>query len=135
MEKTGACRYCGQVISLDAEYKTQDEKDEAASMLCSCPTSVAKAQEQARRTHQIAETKLAIDEIITDVTPGTNPLDDKCQEIAIDILKRAVEPVVDFDITSLVLKPPGDVTVSLKIMGSGKVSVESSDVAKLKMEN
>lgn len=121
----GTCRYCEQIV--------QVEPGQAAEDACNCQKAADIRTAHKRRHEQIAQAKADISECFAG-DGSFIALPDATRDELVELLNRAVEPVVDGKLRKVSVQTFG-VHGTIGLTAGGKISVERSDTVKMKKES
>lgn len=134
---TGACRYCGQVVTIlnDADVSTQDQAHEYATLHCNCPQASRYQAEQKAKLEREAALNRAKDQIEKlcgggSVGYGLIPIDEGNR----DLMYSAAVLIYDDEIKDITIDINSCVKVKISKSTKGKLIVFRSDVAAFKQE-
>lgn len=119
----GACRFCGQTLSVHAE--TQEEADARATLHCRCPGAL-----QAKRvTEIIRDAKDKADDLLGEIgeADGFVPVEDENVRALID---AAIERAAYGDLREAAFQITGHGAVKIKRTDKGGVKIERSRTLK-----
>ena len=125
----GTCRFCGQTLSLDTDYGTQEAADAAASELCDC----FDAKEERAVQAKIRDARYRIRQVFGSEAErlGFKPVD--APEI-LDLMDGVAELVARGYVTSAALNIRGRGRVKISITAKEKIKVERHEVRSFQLE-
>lgn len=126
---TGTCKHCGQSIALPEAYDTQEDADDAAGEMCSCPS----ANIARRKRLQVEAAKDKVRQLFGEGAEelGFRPL---AGEGAVDLLERTVEMIALGPISSATINVRGQCKAKLTVSTKGKIKVSRSEVNSCDLE-
>ena len=134
MNTIGICEYCGQVVTPDRDYGSEEENNKNAAYRCNCgPSREAKLAQQ-KRQRQIDQAIEAISNLFESETEeNLYAIEPDSAEVAVSLLKAAVIPVIDRHLFRVSIDI-GGVKAVISRSGKNKIVVERSDATKRKLE-
>ena len=137
MTDVGYCRCCGQQVQLEEDYGSEEQNNWEATGRCNCPNSRDTYFAHRRRKTQIKNANENIDKLFVDGIPesGANAVEPESADIAVEMLRTAVVPVVDKLLYKVTISIPGGVQAIISRSGKDKIVVERKDASTQKLES
>ncbi len=124
--QTGACRFCGQMIQLEADDKlTQPQAEELATMSCQCDKAVEYQKEKQRKEKAMKNVSVLFGE--------DAPPEKRTSEGIVNILRAAVEEIYTGGLAKVTLNLRGGVKASISQNSKGEINVERTETKKQKL--
>lgn len=125
----GTCRFCGQTLSLDTDYGTQEAADATASELCDC----FDAKEERAVQAKTRDARYRIRQVFGSEAErlGFKPVD--APEI-LDLMDGVAELVARGYVTSAALNIRGRGRAKISITAKEKIKVERHEVRSFQLE-
>lgn len=124
--RTGACRFCGQMIQIDTEENlTKPQAEEMATMQCDCTEAQEYQKEKQRKEKALKNVSALFGE--------DAPTDKRIETGAVDILKAAVEEIYTGGLAKVTLNLRGGVKASVSQNSKGEINVERTETKKQKL--
>ena len=123
---TAPCRFCGQMVQLEADEKlTQPQAEEKATMSCTCPEAVEYRKEKQRKENALKNVSVLFGE---DAAP-----EKRIGEGIVNILRAAVEEIYSGGLAKVTLNLRGGVKASISQNSKGEINVERTETKKQKL--
>lgn len=120
------CRFCGQMVQFNgADDMTEPQKQETATMTCSCDRAVEYQKEKLRKEKALKNVSLLFGEDAT--------LEKRIGESIVSILKEAVEEIYSGELAKVTLNLRGGVKASVSQNSKGEINVERTETKKQKL--
>ena len=123
---TAPCRFCGQMVQIEADEKlTQPQAEEKATMSCTCPEAVEYQKEKQRKEKALKNVSVLFGE---DAAP-----EKRIGEGIVNILRAAVEEIYSGGLAKVTLNLRGGVKASISQNSKGEINVERTETKKQKL--
>lgn len=119
------CKFCGQMIQIDAECETKQDAEEIATMYCGCDGAAKYAKEKQRKEKAMENVSILF---------GENAIPEKRIGAGIvDILNDAVEEIYSGRLAKITVNLRGGVKGSISQNSKGEINVERMETNKQKL--
>ncbi len=123
---TAPCRFCGQMVQIEADGKlTKPQAEEKATMLCQCPEAVEYQKEKQRKEKALKNVSVLFGE---DAAP-----EKRIGEGIVNLLRAAVEEIYSGGLAKVTLNLRGGVKASISQNSKGEINVERTETKKQKL--
>ena len=124
--QTAPCRFCGQMVQFESEADLTDpQKEELATMTCTCDRAVEYQKEKQRKEKALKNVSVLFGE---DATP-----EKRIGEGIVNILRAAVEEIYTGGLAKVTLNLRGGVKASISQNSKGEINVERTETKKQKL--
>ena len=120
---TAPCRFCGQMVQFEGDSDLTDpQKQELATMTCTCSEAVEYQKEKLRKEKALKNVSVLFGE---DATP-----EKRIGEGIVNILRAAVEEIYTGGLAKVTLNLRGGVKASISQNSKGEINVERTETNK-----
>lgn len=124
--QTAPCRFCGQMVRFEGEADLTDpQKEELATMTCTCDRAVEYQKEKQRKEKALKNVSVLFGE---DAAP-----EKRIGEGIVNILRAAVEEIYSGGLAKVTLNLRGGVKASISQNSKGEINVERTETKKQKL--
>ena len=124
--QTAPCRCCGQMVQFEGEADLTDpQKEELATMTCTCDRAVEYQKEKQRKEKALKNVSVLFGE---DAAP-----EKRIGEGIVNILRAAVEEIYSGGLAKVTLNLRGGVKASISQNSKGEINVERTETKKQKL--
>lgn len=124
--QTAPCRFCGQMVQFEGEADLTDpQKEETATMTCTCDRAVEYQKEKQRKEKALKNVSVLFGE---DAAP-----EKRIGEGIVNILRAAVEEIYSGGLAKVTLNLRGGVKASISQNSKGEINVERTETKKQKL--
>ena len=124
--QTAPCRFCGQMVQFEGEADLTDpQKEELATMTCTCDRAVEYQKEKQRKEKALKNVSVLFGE---DAAP-----EKRIGEGIVNILRAAVEEIYSGGLAKVTLNLRGGVKASISQNSKGEINVERTEKKKKKL--
>ena len=124
--QTAPCRFCGQMVQFEGEVDLTDpQKEELATMTCTCDRAVEYQKEKQRKEKALKNVSVLFGE---DAAP-----EKRIGEGIVSILRAAVEEIYSGGLAKVTLNLRGGVKASISQNSKGEINVERTETKKQKL--
>ena len=124
--QTAPCRFCGQMVQFEGEVDLTDpQKEELATMTCTCDRAVEYQKEKQRKEKALKNVSVLFGE---DAAP-----EKRIGEGIVNILRAAVEEIYSGGLAKITLNLRGAVKASISQNSKGEINVERTETKKQKL--
>ena len=126
LSDTATCRFCGQMVQFEGEADLTDpQKEELATMTCTCDRAVEYQKEKQRKEKALKNVSVLFGE---DAAP-----EKRIGEGIVNILRAAVEEIYSGGLAKVTLNLRGGVKASISQNSKGEINVERTETQKQKL--
>lgn len=123
---TAPCRFCGQMIHIEAGGElTEPQAEELATMSCTCSEAVEYQKEKQRKEKALKNVSVLFGE--------DAPHEKRINEGIVGILRAAVEEIYSGGLAKITLNLRGGVKASISQNSKGEINVERTETKKQKL--
>lgn len=124
--QTAPCRFCGQMVQFEGDSDLTDpQKQETATMTCTCPEAVEYQKEKQRKEKALKNVSVLFGE---DAAP-----EKRIGEGIVNILRAVVEEIYSGGLAKVTLNLRGGVKASISQNSKGEINVERTETKKQKL--
>lgn len=124
--QTAPCRFCSQMVQFEGEADLTDpQKEELATMTCTCDRAVEYQKEKQRKEKALKNVSVLFGE---DAAP-----EKRIGEGIVNILRAAVEEIYSGGLAKVTLNLRGGVKASISQNSKGEINVERTETKKQKL--
>lgn len=123
---TAPCRFCGQMVQFESEADLTDpQKEELATMTCTCDRAVEYQKEKQRKEKALKNVSVLFGEDAAS--------EKRIGEGIVNILSAAVEEIYSGGLAKVTLNLRGGVKASISQNSKGEINVERTETKKQKL--